>query len=74
MKVLFVGASGMVGSKVLIQCLAHPSVTSVVAFARRDLPAEVSDHPKIQPVIIKDFSVWPEEVLQPHADAAAMIW
>ncbi|KAI8629581.1 hypothetical protein F5Y19DRAFT_475570 [Xylariaceae sp. FL1651] len=74
MKVLIVGASGSIGSEALVQCLAHPSISIVIAFVRRDLPAEVSKHPKLKCVLIKDFSVWPEDVLEAHADAAAMIW
>ncbi|KAI1099541.1 hypothetical protein F4804DRAFT_337150 [Jackrogersella minutella] len=74
MKILVVGASGSIGGEVLIQCLAHPSISSVVAFVRRDLPADVSSNPKLEVVLIKDFAAWPEEVLQRHADAAGMIW
>ncbi|KAF4342739.1 hypothetical protein FBEOM_3323 [Fusarium beomiforme] len=73
MKVLFLGASGSIGGEALRQCLAHPKITSVVAFVRRALPADVSDHAKLQTVMIKDFSKWPEDVLLPHVDAAAMI-
>ncbi|EKJ74216.1 hypothetical protein FPSE_05513 [Fusarium pseudograminearum CS3096] len=74
MKILFIGASGSIGGEALRQCLAHPQVTSIVCFVRRPLPSDVSDNPKLQSVMIKDFSVWPEEVLLPHVDAAAMIW
>lgn len=74
MKILIVGASGMIGGEALIQCLAHPRITNVVAFVRRDLPADVSGHPKLECVLVKDFAIWPEDVLQAHADAAAMIW
>ncbi|KAI1398863.1 hypothetical protein F4819DRAFT_489123 [Hypoxylon fuscum] len=48
MKILIVGASGMIGGEALIQCLAHPRITNVVAFVRRDLPADVSGHPKLE--------------------------
>ncbi|KAF7553548.1 hypothetical protein G7Z17_g3568 [Cylindrodendrum hubeiense] len=74
MKVLIVGASGMIGGEILLQCLTHPSISTVVAFVRRELPAAVSENPKLQCVVIKDFSVWPEELLQAHTDAAGMIW
>jgi uncharacterized protein YbjT (DUF2867 family) len=74
MKVLIVGATGMVGGEALIQCLAHPTITKVVAFLRRDLPADVSENPKLESVLIKDFAVWPEDVLLAHSDATAMIW
>ncbi|CRG87013.1 nucleoside-diphosphate-sugar epimerase, putative [Talaromyces islandicus] len=74
MKVLVVGATGMVGGEAVVQCLAHPAITKVIVFVRRDLPADVSDHPKLESVLIKDFAIWPENVLLAHSDAAAMIW
>ncbi|KAI0151879.1 hypothetical protein F4776DRAFT_28 [Hypoxylon sp. NC0597] len=74
MKILIVGASGMIGGEALIQCLSHPSISTVVAFVRREIPADVSTHPKLECVLVKDFAIWPENVLQMHADAAAMIW
>ncbi|KAI2615198.1 hypothetical protein GGR54DRAFT_301675 [Hypoxylon sp. NC1633] len=74
MKVLIVGASGMIGGEALIQCLAHPDVSSVVAFVRRDLPVDVSSHPKLKCVLVKNFAMWPKDVLEAHADAVGMIW
>lgn len=74
MKILFVGATGAIGSEVLDQCLAHPDITSVVAFSRRELPSKVSSNPKLQVVIMEDFAEWPEGVLEAHADAEAMVW
>lgn len=74
MKILFVGASGAIGSGVLEQCLAHPKVTTVIAFSRRDLPAAVSTNGKLQCAIKKDFSRWEDDELQSYLDADAMIW
>ncbi|KAM0424197.1 hypothetical protein ACHAPT_010568 [Fusarium lateritium] len=74
MKVLIVGASGMIGGEALLQCLTNPQITSVVAFVRRDLPSDVSNNPKLKSVIIKDFSTWPEDLLLAHSDAVGMIW
>ncbi|KAI0532640.1 hypothetical protein GGR58DRAFT_517562 [Xylaria digitata] len=74
MKVLLTGASGSIGGECLTQCLSHPGISTVVAFVRRDLPADLSSHPKLKYVLIKDFSQWPEDVLQAHADAAGIIW
>ncbi|KAF2963300.1 hypothetical protein GQX73_g10277 [Xylaria multiplex] len=74
MKVLLVGASGSIGGECLTQCLSHPGISTVVAFVRRDLPTGVSSHPKLKCVLIKDFSQWPDDILQAHADAAGIIW
>ncbi|KAI0973795.1 hypothetical protein F4678DRAFT_410360 [Xylaria arbuscula] len=74
MKVLVTGASGSIGGECLAQCLSHPDISTVVAFVRRDWPADIANHPKLKCVLIKDFSQWPEDVLQAHADAAGMIW
>ncbi|KAK4084896.1 hypothetical protein Purlil1_10116 [Purpureocillium lilacinum] len=74
MKVLIVGASGMIGGEALLQCLSESRISKVVAFVRRNLPAQVSEHPKLECITIKDFAIWPEAVLQAHAEAAAMIW
>ncbi|KAF7558431.1 hypothetical protein G7046_g5728 [Stylonectria norvegica] len=71
MKILIVGGSGMIGGEALLQCLAHPKISTVVAFVRRELAVK---HSKLQCVLIKDFAAWPEDVLQAHADAAGMIW
>lgn len=71
MKVLIAGATGGIGSQALGQSLAHPQITTVVAFTRRNLPLK---HPKLDNILIKDFGRWPEDVLIKHADAAGMIW
>ncbi|KAI0103287.1 hypothetical protein GGR51DRAFT_573239 [Nemania sp. FL0031] len=71
MKILITGASGSIGSECLVQCLSNPIISTVVAFVRRD---DLLKHPKLKCVIIKDFSQWPEDVLQSHANAVGMIW
>ena len=38
MKVLILGASGLVGNSALKQTLAHPSITEVIAPTRKPLP------------------------------------
>jgi uncharacterized protein YbjT (DUF2867 family) len=43
MKMLLLGASGLVGKKILAQALAHPAITSVVAPTRLPL----APHPKL---------------------------
>ena len=50
--VILFGATGMVGSGVLIECLAHPAVKSVLVIGRNSCQV---DHPKLKEIIISDF-------------------
>ena len=52
MKVLLFGATGMVGSGVLTECLADPRVTTVLSIVRQ---ASGSTHPKLREVRHADF-------------------
>jgi hypothetical protein len=51
-KAIVTGATGMVGEGVLIECLQHPQVESVLVINRK--PCGVS-HPKLKEIIHKDF-------------------
>ncbi|KAL4896992.1 hypothetical protein BDV59DRAFT_82843 [Aspergillus ambiguus] len=51
MKVILAGATGFIGQEVLSQCLAHPSITSIVALCRRELPIT---HPKLHVHCMQD--------------------
>ncbi|HQI20639.1 MAG TPA: NAD-dependent epimerase/dehydratase family protein [Leptospiraceae bacterium] len=46
------GATGMVGEGVLLECLAHPDVESVLVLTRR--PSGVT-HPKLKEIVHSDF-------------------
>jgi nucleoside-diphosphate-sugar epimerase len=52
LRVILFGATGMVGSAVLAQCLADPNVEAVLSVGRR--PCGVSD-PKLSELLHKDF-------------------
>ena len=51
-RVILYGATGMVGEGVLLECLKHPSVESVLVIGRR--PCNVK-HPKLTELLHKDF-------------------
>jgi uncharacterized protein YbjT (DUF2867 family) len=51
-KAIITGATGMVGEGVLLECLAHPDVESVIVINRR--PGGVN-HPKLKEIIHGDF-------------------
>ncbi len=53
MKVIITGATGMIGKGVLLECLDHPSVESVLIISRSKMDL---NHPKLKQVIHKDFS------------------
>lgn len=52
MKVVLFGASGMVGSGVLIECLKHDAVETVLTVGRTRIDR---DHPKLQQLVHNDF-------------------
>lgn len=51
-KAIITGTTGMVGKGVLIECLAHPEVESVLVINRESIGIT---HPKIKEIIHKDF-------------------
>jgi uncharacterized protein YbjT (DUF2867 family) len=52
MKVIITGTTGMVGEGVLLACLEHPEVESVLSVARR---TSDRSHPKLTERVVKDF-------------------
>ena len=86
MKIIIIGASGRIGREALAQSLAHPRVTRVVAFVRRDLPARITaaagerghaEKLRCVRVADADFAAWPDPpgLLREHAaDAVGVIW
>lgn len=52
MKVILTGATGMVGEGVLLECLEHPAVESVLAVSRRSCGRV---HPRLSELLVKDF-------------------
>jgi len=51
-KVIITGSTGMVGEGVLLECLKHPDVVSILAVNRR--PCGIT-HPKLKEIIHSDF-------------------
>ncbi|KAF4625828.1 hypothetical protein G7Y89_g12334 [Cudoniella acicularis] len=73
MKVILLGSTGFIGKEVLDQCLKNPAITSLIALSRRDLPGEAAN-PKLTVVIIEDFKLYPDSVLEQLKGADACIW
>ncbi|KAK2763767.1 hypothetical protein FQN54_009384 [Arachnomyces sp. PD_36] len=74
MKVILTGVTGFVGHEVLKQCLENPSITSVVALSRRELPSSVMSNPKLKVTIMNDFLSYSESTLEDLKGAKACIW
>ena len=80
MKLIVTGATGLVGSEVIRLALRNPAVTSVVAIARKPVPAPAnagfeSHISKLQSVVLEDWtSPYPETLIQHVKGADACIW
>ncbi|KAJ2974528.1 hypothetical protein NQ176_g6004 [Zarea fungicola] len=75
MKLIVTGATGLVGSEIIRQCLAKPEVTSVVAVARKAVTAkDPVNASKLKSVVISDYEAYPDDVKTQFAGADACIW
>ncbi|KAJ7446768.1 hypothetical protein FB451DRAFT_1148321 [Mycena latifolia] len=74
MKIILTGTTGFIGTEVLAQCLRNPTITTIVVLSRRLLPETVSADPKVQVIVMKDFKIYPEEVVKQLEGADACIW
>ncbi|KAF4615627.1 hypothetical protein G7Y89_g15280 [Cudoniella acicularis] len=74
MKIILTGSTGVIGTEVLAQCIAHPAITSIIVLIRRPLPDSVPSSPKLKVVIQKDFLSYPPSVLEEFVGAEACIW
>jgi hypothetical protein len=72
MKVILTGSSGFIGAEVLRQCLRNPSITSLVALSRRELP--VAPDPKLKTVLVENWEAYEPDVLREMEGAEACIW
>ncbi|KAL9034335.1 MAG: hypothetical protein Q9180_005464 [Flavoplaca navasiana] len=75
MKIILTGPTGHIGSNVLKAALAHPDITSIIAFSRRQLPTAPPDpEKKLRVVVQTDFTKYSDETLKVCAGAQACIW
>ncbi|KAJ7446720.1 hypothetical protein FB451DRAFT_1291293 [Mycena latifolia] len=74
MKIILTGTTGFIGTEVLAQCLRNPGITSIVVLSRRPLPDTLSADPKVQVNVMKDFKIYPQEVVKQLEGADACIW
>lgn len=74
MKIIIVGGTGFIGGAILRHAINCSEVTSILALSRRELPADVSTEEKVKTVIMNDFSVYSEEVIEELQGYEACIW
>jgi len=71
MKVILTGPTGFIGAEVLLQLLASPSITTIIALSRRSL---TQSSPKLQTIIHSDFTAYPPDILEQFKGASALIY
>jgi thioester reductase-like protein len=74
MKLVLTGCTGFIGSEVLSQCLQNPTITSIVALSRRELPKAVNSDPKLKVVVTKNFTTYQDSVVNEISGSDACIW
>ena len=80
MKLIVTGATGLVGTEIIRQAVRNPAITSVVALARKPVPAPANAGPnadtsKLQSVVLEDWTApYPESVKEHVKGADACIW
>ncbi|KAK3711108.1 hypothetical protein LTR37_009895 [Vermiconidia calcicola] len=75
MKIILTGSTGWIGSSVLARCIAHPSITSIVALTRRPLPdSATTKAPKLHNIVHEDFLNYSDTVISQLRGAEACIW
>jgi nucleoside-diphosphate-sugar epimerase len=74
MKVILTGVTGFIGSEVLTQCCKNPAITSIIALSRRPLSTDITKDPRVEIIVLKDFTAYSKEVIEQLEGADACIW
>ncbi|KAJ5804577.1 uncharacterized protein N7518_000880 [Penicillium psychrosexuale] len=76
MKLIVAGATGLVGSEIIRQCLQINEITQVIALARKPVQVEEGTDPtsKLKSVVIRDYGEYSADVKAEFAGADACIW
>jgi hypothetical protein len=74
MKVIIAGGTGYIGREILLQCLANPHITSIIALSRREL-GFIHDKLRVHLMSEEDFLSYSDPALRDElAGAEACIW
>jgi NAD dependent epimerase/dehydratase family enzyme len=73
MKAILTGATGLIGSEALTQCLKNDQIDSLIILSRRAIP-HLDGNPKVKVMLMNDFTKYPDEVLGQLEGADIGIW
>lgn len=73
MHLILTGATGTCGAAVLKHCIANPDITKLTILSRRPV-AQAEGQSKVNVLIHKDFTQYPQPVLDQLKDAEACVW
>ncbi|KAJ5358909.1 uncharacterized protein N7496_011322, partial [Penicillium cataractarum] len=75
MKIIVAGATGLVGSEIIRQCLDNNAVTEVIALARNPIQIdENTNSSKLKILLIEDYGHYPDHIKAEFVGADACIW
>jgi hypothetical protein len=74
MKVILTGVTGFIGSEVLTQCCKTPAITSIIALSRWPLSTDITKDPRVEIIVMKNFTTYSKEVIEQFEGADACIW
>lgn len=73
MHLILTGATGTCGAAVLKHCLANPAITRLTILSRRPVP-HAEGQAKAKVLIHRDFSQYPQSILDQLDGAEGCIW
>ena len=74
MKVIITGATGLLGAALVRHCIKDSRISHAFVLARKPLPEDVNNSPKITAITHADFSSYPPELLAQLAGAEGCLW
>ncbi|KAK5994283.1 hypothetical protein PT974_04755 [Cladobotryum mycophilum] len=74
MKVIITGATGLVGSSLLHDCISNSEITHIFALTRKPLSQELAASQKLTVIIHDEFLDYPPELLKQLVGAEACLW
>jgi len=74
MRIILTGATGQIGSEVLVQCIKSPYIHHVYCLVRKPLSRDHEAHPKVTQLFHEDFEKWPADLLEELQGVSGCIW